>query len=139
MKRAAAVLLVSLMVFACNGNGDGNGSPTGPSQAQVLQGTFTLTSLTASEEGTTVTLTPPAVTGTLTLGPDNRYTITINWPAGGLINETSSGTYMVNGNVITATDDDGTVVTAMVSADQNTLTFTLVEEGVTGNLTYARV
>ena len=134
MKKAAAFLLLSLMVVSCDGNG--NGDATGPSE--VFQGTFRLESITGTQEGITATVTPPAATGTLVVRPDNTYTISINWPEAGLINETSSGTWTREGNTITATDADGSVIVATLSDDQNTVTFGVVEEGLTGTITYAR-
>jgi hypothetical protein len=134
MKKLAIPLLVCLMAFSCSSD-DGD-SPTGPSE--VFQGTFTLQSASATQDGVTVTVGPPTATGTLVVRPDNTYTITTNWPDAGINNETSSGTWTMSGNQITATDNDGTVVTVIVSADQNQLTLTLVEEGVPVAIIYIR-
>ena len=134
MKKLAIPLLVCLMAFSCGSDDDD--SLTGPSE--VFQGTFDVLSMTVADGGTTVTIAPPAVTGTLTVRPDHTFTVTINSPDAGLDNVTSSGTWERNGNQFTITDDDGTVSTATVSADENQLTVIEVEEGVTLTIVFVR-
>ena len=134
MKKLAIPLLVCLMAFSCSSD-DGD-SPTAPSE--VFQGTFTLQSMTATQDGVTVIIGPPTVTGTLVVRPDNTYTVTMNWPEADINNETSSGTWERNGNQVTINDDDGTVSTATVSADENQLTVIEVEEGVAATITFVR-
>ena len=134
MKKLAIPLLVCLMAFSCSSD-DGD-SPTAPSG--VFQGTFVVLSMSIDEGGTTVTIAPPAVTGTLTVRPDNTFTVTINSPDAGIDDVTSSGTWERNGNQVTITDDDGTVSTATISADENQLTVIETEEGATITILFVR-
>lgn len=134
MKKLAILLLICLMAFSCSSNGDGD-STTGPTE--VFQGTFTLQSMSVTEEGVVITVGPPAATGTLVIRPDNTYTLSLTATEAG-VTETSSGTWTMNGNQITATDSDGTVTIVDVSADRNQLSFTVTEEGITVTATFTR-
>jgi len=133
MKRFSILLVLGLFVISCSSGSD---SPSTPSE--VFQGTFVLQSVSATDSGTTVTFSPPAVTGTLTVRPDNTYTSTMNWPEAGINNETSSGTWTLNGNQLTANDDDGTTETFTVSADQNQISLSMIEQGATATITFVR-
>jgi len=131
MKRLAILHLICLMAFSCNSSSSDD--PTGPSE--VFQGTFVVLSMSIDGGDPMV---PPAVTGTLTVRPDNTFTVTINAPDVGVNNETSSGTWERNGNQFTITDDDGTVSTATVTPDENQLTVIETEEGATITIVFVR-
>jgi hypothetical protein len=62
----------------------------------------------------------------------------MNWPEAGINNETSSGTWTLNGNQLTANDDDGTTETFTVSADQNQISLSMIEQGTTATITFVR-
>lgn len=136
MKKLAIVPLMCLLVVSCDGNGNGDNGPTAPSQ--TFQGTFTLESATATVEGSPQTVTPPLATGTAIIMPDNTYTRTLNWPAGEIFNETSSGTWSLDGSQLTVNETDGRTLTGSVSEDQNTIELSFVEDGMTIDLVFVR-
>ena len=137
-KAILVVMLVGFTTVAVScGGGDGDGSPTAPST--VFQGTFSLESVTSTDNGVTVTFTPPTVTGSVTVMPDGTYSATMHWPEAGIINDAWTGTWTRNGNQLTVIDEDGTPLSGTLSEDWNQFTLIVTVEGATAIFTYLRV
>lgn len=119
LRRITAGAVVMMVLAGCGGS-DG----TGPGTSTDLSGTYTLQSF---KQGDSPTVTPPIVSGTITLTA-TRYTTTINLPPGSPIPVIQdAGTYSTSGNNITQTSDG--------VFGQSVGTFTLVNGVLSTDLT----
>jgi hypothetical protein len=123
------------MAIGCSSDGDSS-TPVAPTAPEVLDGTFDLQQVRVQGDGADVTLTPPAVSGSVTVTSDGRFTATLNVPDAGY-SGTFSGSYVVSGNTLTLTYDDGTVEVWTISEDRTMVSGTFVEDGMTVTPTFA--
>lgn len=122
LRRIVTGAVLTLALSACGGSDDG----TGPDNSTDLSGTYTLQSF---KQGDGPTVTPPIVSGTITLTA-TRYTTTINLPPGSPIPVIQdAGTYTTSGNTITQTSDG--------AFGQSVGTFSLVNGVLSTDLTSA--
>ncbi len=122
MKR---LLLISLLVVSC---GD-------PTSFDSLAGTYTLESAVVEfGGGITVPMTPPDITGTLTL-TENQYTASVALASEDLTNvETETGSYTTSGSSVTfRPDGGGSTQVSQVLSDGRKITFlqTITDEDAT--------
>jgi hypothetical protein len=135
MKRIAALTLLAAFVFVSCSSGGGDGGPTAPSE--VMEGTFILQQLTATEGTTVTTFTPPAVTGQIIVTPDGRFQATMDMPIGG-VSGTWTGSYFVSGTSLTLNYDDGNVEVWTISPDRTQVSTTEVEGTITITIVFVR-
>ena len=109
----------------------GCGDDDNPVGTDTLAGIYPIQSMTLVVGGTTVTLSPPDVTGTLTLTQSLRYTVSFSAPSEGVA-ETDTGTYSSAGSTITLTSDqDGSTTTAQLSGNLITMSDSASDGGIT--------
>ena len=136
MTKAIFCVLAALLFFSCDDNtGNGTISTGAP---EVLDAAYTLQEVRVTGNGTDVTLSPPAATGTAVVTSDGRITTTVSIPSQSF-EETFSGTYSVSGNTLTLNWDDGTVEQWTISADRNQVLGAGTSEGFTLTQTWVRV
>lgn len=133
MKRTLLIVMLAFFAVSCGGGG-GDG-PTAPSGGLV--GNFVLQEISGTVDGQAVRLTPPAATGNMNFTPDGRFSSNLSVPQQGLaLSWTGSST--VNGTVLTLNYDNGTVEVWTLSSDQNQISGTYTEGGVTATIIFTR-
>ena len=138
MKKISVFTLIGLLAIVaigCSSGGD-NGSPVATPVPEVLDGTFNLQQVRVQGSGLDVNLTPPAVSGSVTVSSDGRFTARLSVPDAGYTG-TYTGTYAVTGNTLTLMYDDGTTEVWTISEDRTVVSSTIVEEDLTITPTFA--
>jgi hypothetical protein len=133
MKRT--LLFIILAFFAVSCGGGGGGGPTAPSGALV--GNFVLQEISGTVDGQPVRLTPPAASGNMNFTPDGRFSSNLSVPQLGQDNSWT-GSCTVDGTVLTLNYDNDTIEVWTLSADQNQISGTYTEQGVTATIIFTR-
>jgi hypothetical protein len=133
MKKLALLALFTLTVTAGCNSGGGSG-PTASSE--TLSGTYAIQSMTVSQGGVTVTMTPPQVNGNLIFTPEGTFTGFFSAP--NTTTENYAGTYTLDGSVITLNYNDGVVEVWDISPDRSRIFTTDVVEGATVSIELVR-
>ena len=135
MKKLFAVSILAVLaitVYACGGSG--GGGTTGPSS--TFQGTFAFQEAVVTEGGTTITLRPPDMTGAFVFNPDGRFTLVLG--GRNIATESYAGNFSLTGSTVRLNYDDGDLEEWILSPDQNQLSGTYTEGGMTVNALFVR-
>jgi hypothetical protein len=128
MRRSLLMVLSAVLVLSCVGcNGGSDGGITAPSD--TIAGAFILQEVNTVLDGQPLQLVPPAVSGTLVLTTDGRFSGNVSAPDFE-IEEAAAGSYTVSGSTLRLVYDDGTVESWTISPDRNQISGTTTVEDV---------
>lgn len=129
MRKILFPLFAFLLLAGCGGGGN---DPLGVAD---MAGAYTFSKVTYTESGTTVILTSPDVSGTLTLTAAGGYTLDITI-GGEQFGDT--GTFSVAEPAITFVSDDGGGDSGTIANDGRTISVVGVVDGATVTMEFTR-